>query len=93
MWIAAPFSAFRGTATDFLMISGIGSLNLTIVMNYAVPLIVICALGFAATWLWFLWIGGKSSEEDWFERNMMMWGHATGVAATGVCCSALWIRI
>lgn len=74
----------QGTATDFLMISGIGSLNLTVVMNYAVPLIVICALGFAATWLWFLWIGGKSSEEDWFERNMMMWGHATGVAATGV---------
>lgn len=74
----------QGTATDFLMISGIGSLNLTVVMNYAVPLIVVCALGFIICWFWFLIVGGKSSEEDWFERNMMMWGHATGVAATGV---------
>lgn len=74
----------QGTATDYLMISGIGSLNLSVVMNYAVPLIVVSLLGFIITWLWFLWVGGKSSEEDWFERNMMMWGHATGVAATGV---------
>lgn len=74
----------QGTATDYLMISGIGSLNLTVVMKYAVPLIVVCVLGFLITWLWFLFVGGKSSEEDWFERNMMMWGHATGVAATGV---------
>lgn len=74
----------QGTATDYLMISGIGSLNLTVVMNYAVPLIVLSLIGFLATWFWFIWVGGKSSEEDWFERNMMMWGHATGVAATGV---------
>lgn len=74
----------QGTATDFLMISGIGSLNLSVVMTYAVPLIVVCALGFIINWIWFIYVGGKSSEEDWFERNMMVWGHATGVAATGV---------
>lgn len=74
----------QGTATDFLMISGIGSLNLTVVMDYAVPLIVVCGLGFLINWIWFIWVGGKSSQEDWFERNMMVWGHATGVAATGV---------
>lgn len=76
--------SIQGTATDFLMISGIGSLNLSVVMTYAVPLIVVCALGFLVNWFWFIYIGGKSSEEDWFERNMMVWGHATGVAATGV---------
>lgn len=74
----------QGTATDFLMISGIGSLNLGVVMDFAIPLIVVCAVGFLINWIWFLWIGGKSSESDWFERNMMCWGHATGVAATGV---------
>ena len=71
----------QGTATDFLMISGIGSLNLSVVM---VPLIVVCAAGFLINWFWFIIVGGKSSDEDWFERNMMVWGHATGVAATGV---------
>lgn len=80
----ASIQRIQGTATDFLMISGIGSLNLTVVMDFAVPLIVVCGAGFLITWAWFIFVGGKSSEEDWFERNMMMWGHATGVAATGV---------
>jgi len=74
----------QGTATDFLMISGVGSLNLAVVMDYAVPLLVVCGIGFLINWWWFISIGGKSSKEDWFERNMMVWGHATGVAATGV---------
>ena len=74
----------QGTATDFLMISGIGSLNLSVVMEFAVPLIVVCAAGLLINWFWFIIVGGKSSDEDWFERNMMVWGHATGVAATGV---------
>lgn len=74
----------QGFSTDFLMISGIGSLNLSVVLNYAVPIIILSAIGFLITWLWFLIVGGKSSFNDWFERNMMSWGHATGVAATGV---------
>jgi ESS family glutamate:Na+ symporter len=77
-------SRIQGTATDFLMVSGIGSLNLKVVLSYAGPLFVVCVVGFLITWWWFLFIGGKSSRMDWFERNMMCWGHATGVAATGL---------
>jgi ESS family glutamate:Na+ symporter len=77
-------SRIMGTSTDFLMISGIGSMNLAVVMKYAGPIIVMSVIGFAITFAWFIFVGGKSSREDWFERNMMSWGHATGVAATGV---------
>jgi len=77
-------SRIQGTSTDFLMVSGIGSLNLKVVLDYAVPLLAVCLVGFLVTWWWFIYVGGKSSPEDWFERNMMVWGHATGVAATGV---------
>lgn len=80
----ASISRISGSSTDFLMISGIGSLKLGIVIKYAVPLLVVCAAGFAVNWLWFLVVGRYSSPKDWFERNMMVWGHATGVAATGV---------
>ena len=66
------------------MVSGIGSLNLSVVLDYAGPLLIVCTIGFIVTWLWFIYVGGKSSPRDWFERNMMCWGHATGVAATGV---------
>jgi ESS family glutamate:Na+ symporter len=77
-------SRIMGTSTDFLMISGIGSMNLSVVMKYAVPIIIMSIIGFAVTFWWFIFVGGKASREDWFERNMMCWGHATGVAATGV---------
>ncbi|AYZ72890.1 sodium:glutamate symporter [Fusobacterium necrophorum subsp. funduliforme] len=77
-------SRIQGVATDFLMVSGIGSLNLSVVLDYLGPLLIVCGIGFLITWWWFIYIGGKSSREDWFERNMMCWGHATGVAATGV---------
>ena len=74
----------QGFSTDFLMISGIGSLNLSVVLTFAVPIVLLSIVGFLITWAWFLVVGGKSSFGDWFERNMMCWGHATGVAATGV---------
>jgi len=77
-------SRIQGASTDLLMVSGIGSLNLKVVFDYAVPLLVVCTLGFIVTYWWFIYVGGKASRTDWFERNMMCWGHATGVAATGV---------
>ena len=77
-------SRIMGTSTDLLMISGIGSMNTRVVMQYAAPIIIMTLIGFAITFGWFIIVGGKSSREDWFERNMMCWGHATGVAATGV---------
>lgn len=77
-------SRIQGMSTDFLMVSGIGSLKLSVVLDFAGPLLIVCVAGFVINWLWFIYIGGKSSFSDWFERNMMVWGHATGVAATGL---------
>jgi ESS family glutamate:Na+ symporter len=77
-------SRVMGSSTDFLMISGVGSMNLKVVLDYAGPILVMSLVGCAITFWWFLFVGGKASRMDWFERNMMVWGHATGVAATGV---------
>ena len=63
-------SRIQGASTDLLMVSGIGSLNLKVVFDYAVPLLVVCSLGFIITYWWFIYVGGKSSRTDWFERNM-----------------------
>ncbi|MDO4988624.1 MAG: sodium/glutamate symporter [Synergistes sp.] len=73
-----------GTCTDFLIISGIASINTKIVLLYWQPLLFVCALGFVATFIWFFYVGGKCSPYDWFERDMMNFGHATGVTATGI---------
>lgn len=73
-----------GISTDFLIVSGIASVRLSVVANYITPLIILFGFGFLINWIWFLLVGKYTSKTDWFERNMMVWGHATGVVATGV---------
>lgn len=80
----SSITRISGTATDFLIISGVGSVKIALVMAYAVPMLIMSVAGFIMTWLWFMLIGAHCSDKDWFERNMMVWGHATGVVATGV---------
>ena len=80
----ATISRISGTCTDFLVIAGVASVKISVILNYMVPLIILFASGFAMTWIWFLIVGKYTSKKDWVERNMMVWGHATGVVATGV---------
>ena len=80
----ATISRISGTATDFLVVSALGSIDVNVVMTYAVPLIVTIVAAFVLNWVWFLWVGGRTSPKDWFERNLMVWGQACGVLATGI---------
>lgn len=80
----ATISRISGTATDFLIVSALGSINVNVVLTYAVPLIVTTVAAFVLNWAWFLLIGGHTSPKDWFERNLMVWGQACGVLATGI---------
>ncbi|QEK12909.1 sodium:glutamate symporter [Crassaminicella thermophila] len=77
-------SRISGIATDYLIIAGVSSVKLSLVATYLLPLILLFSFGFLINWLWFLWVGARSSQEDWFERNMMAFGHASGVVATGI---------
>lgn len=77
-------SRISGTCTDFLIISGIASINTKMVLLYWQPLVIVCVLGFISMFIWFFAVGAKCSPYDWFERNMMNFGHATGVTATGI---------
>lgn len=73
-----------GTCTDFLVVSGVASIKISVVASYMIPLMITFIGGLILNWIWFMTVGRDSSKKDWFERNMMVWGHATGVAATGV---------
>lgn len=73
-----------GTATDYLIVSALGSIDINVVITYAMPLVVTSIAAFALNWIWFIYIGGYTSPKDWFERNMIVWGQACGVLATGI---------
>ncbi len=73
-----------GTCTDFLIVCGLGSISPSIVIKYAVPIFVLCFAGFIINFVWFIVVGKHSSPKDWFERDLMVWGQACGVTATGI---------
>lgn len=67
--------------TDYLVAFGIASISVKIVLNFAVPLIVMFAFGtlFTLFLVWF--IGRRMCRNFWFERSMIMFGWNTGSVA------------
>lgn len=73
-----------GSATDFLVAIGIASINLTVVMDYAVPLIILFIFGILWAYVIFKFIGPNMFEHYWFEKAIFGWGWSTGTVAMGL---------
>jgi ESS family glutamate:Na+ symporter len=80
----ATISRISNCATDFLIVSAVGSIRVDIVIQYAIPLLATTVAAYLLNWIWFVFIGGHTSPRDWFERNLIVWGQANGVLATGI---------
>jgi ESS family glutamate:Na+ symporter len=77
-------SSLSSSFTDLLVLSGIASIKLAIVIEYAAPLAVLFTLGFLINLSWFAMIGSRMHGPFWFERSMIAFGQSTGVLATGI---------
>lgn len=72
------------SATDYLVAFGVASINISVVVKYLIPIIVLSVIGFIFVITWF-WIVSPSFFRDyWFERGIYIFGLSTGVMATGV---------
>lgn len=72
------------SATDYLVAFGVASINVSIVLKYLVPIVVMEAVGFLFVFTWFWVISPRFFENYWFERGIYILGISTGVMATGV---------
>lgn len=72
------------SATDYLVAFGVASINVTVVINYLVPIVLLSLIGFIFVITWFLVISPKCYRNYWFERGIYVFGLNTGVMATGV---------
>jgi len=70
--------------TDFLIVFGIASIKTAIVIQYAVPLFLLCLLGLAICSFYLWWVGPRIFHDNWFERGIFLWGWACGNVACGV---------
>lgn len=73
-----------GSATDYLVAIGIASINITVVMDYAVPLIVLFVFGTIWAYLIFKVLGPNIFQTFWFEKSLFGWGWSTGTVAMGL---------
>lgn len=73
-----------GTATDLLVAFGIASIELSVVLNYAVPLIVLFTFGIILAFVIFRFIAPRFFGTDWFENALFGWGWSTGTVAMGL---------
>lgn len=72
-----------GTATDYLVFFGIASIKITVIVEYAVPLLILSLAGLVCVFLTVLPLGYLMNRDSWFERSLFCFGYSTGVFAIG----------
>ena len=71
-------------STDLLVAFGVASIKLSVIVKYAVPLIVLIVLGTIVTFFITFYFGRRLSKTYWFERTIFAWGWWTGTMAMGI---------
>lgn len=77
-------SRISGSSTDILVAFGIGSISISVVLDYAVPLILLFVFGLVYAFLFFAVFSKKFFPEYWFEKGIFTWGWTTGTVAMGM---------
>ena len=84
-WASAPIQSEVSTlAADLLIASATAGLNLQLLQANWLPISLLAGTGLAWNLLISLWLAPKLLPKDWFERALVEFGQATGVAASGL---------
>ena len=73
-----------GAALDYLAVSAVATIQLSVVVANWFPLAVMTLAGLVWTAASVLWFSPRLFREAWFERGIAEFGQATGVTATGL---------
>lgn len=77
-------SRISGSATDLLVAYGIASISISVVLDYAIPLILLFIFGLVLTYVYFAVLSKRFFPNYWFERGIFLWGWNTGTVAMGI---------
>ena len=70
--------------TDYLVGFGVASISITVVLEFAAPIILLCLLGTLTSLVLVFVVGRKLFHNFRFERSIFVFGWTTGVVAIGV---------
>ena len=72
------------SATDYLVGFGVASIKISVVIKYAMPILILSLIGTIFCVLYLSVVARKLFHNFWFERGIFIFGWATGVVAIGV---------
>ena len=73
-----------GTALDFLVVSAIAMINLSIISAQIIPLFIIVLIGILWNVFCVMFLAKRLLPDAWFERAIAEMGQSMGVTATGL---------
>lgn len=73
-----------GAALDFLVVSAITTINISVVMQNFLPLLILVVAGLAWSMFCVLFIAPRIFRTAWFEKAIAEFGQSLGVTATGL---------
>lgn len=80
---AKVINRISGTATDYLVFFGIASIKISVIVRYAVPLLMLILFGMVIVVATLMFFGPAMNKGSWFERSIFVFGYSTGVFAIG----------
>lgn len=76
-------SRIQGLALEFLVAGAISSVKITVIVKYALPLIIQQGLFMIIMPFLLFFFGRRLFTHNWFENSIIVFGTACGVVATG----------
>jgi ESS family glutamate:Na+ symporter len=73
-----------GASLDFLVLSAVATIKLSVVAANWIPLLALCLAGALLSVLLVVFLAPRLFREAWFERAIAEFGQSTGVTATGL---------
>ncbi|MBR6023319.1 MAG: sodium:glutamate symporter [Kiritimatiellae bacterium] len=73
-----------GAALDYLVLSAVATIKLSVVAANWMPLLALCLAGTLLSVLLVVFLAPRLFREAWFERAIAEFGQSTGVTATGL---------
>jgi ESS family glutamate:Na+ symporter len=80
----AVFARIQGFSLEFLVAGAVSSINVPVVIEYAVPLLIQQSVMAVVMIFLATWYARRLFPEYWFENSLFYFGTFTGVMATGM---------
>ncbi|MFC4320045.1 sodium/glutamate symporter [Litchfieldia salsa] len=74
----------QGLALDFLIVSAIATLSLTVIAENFLPFLLLALTGIAWNLVAFIFLAPRMIPKDWFERGIGDFGQSMGMTAAGL---------